>query len=74
MAGVTFGDVFGCEGEVVETGFGGDVYAGGAGGAEEGDGFDGGEMDYVEVEGGSEVRMRENFIDGVGFKGGRTGR
>jgi hypothetical protein len=56
VACVAFLDAFGGQGEVVETGFGGDLDALGAGFAEHGDGFDGGEVDDVELQFGSEVR------------------
>lgn len=68
MAGVAFLDAFGGEGEVVEAGLGGDLDAVGTGFAEHGDGFDGGEMDNVELQFGGEVREGEDLGYGAGLE------
>ena len=57
----------------MEAGFGSDVDSAGTGFAEERDGFDGGEVDYVKGEVRSEVGEREDFGDGVGLEGWGTG-
>ena len=57
----------------MEAGFCGYLYAAAAGFAQEGNRLDGGEVDDVEGEVGGEVCEGEDFFNGVGLEGGRSG-
>jgi hypothetical protein len=72
VSSVTLLNLLGSQAEVVEAGLGSDVDSGLASGLEERDALGSGEVNDVEVELRSNVRLAENLLDSVSFESRRS--